>query len=255
MRVDLADWLSDPGSADDEAPAAPGVGESRLSSLLFGGPAASEAEEAPFEPLLPDTIPGADTDREPASDTHALVPVKAADTASPGGLVDVLRVIELGPGPAIPLVTEFAPETDRLILDFEGEADDAPVIGVDLESSPGDALILADGVPVTFVAGATGLSTAHVDIVMTGTDADADAAARPAADTGNVEALEVIRGFDPSTQQIEIDYDPAVYADPHVAIRAAEDGSGAQILLDGKVVASVAGTTGLDPDLVVLRAV
>jgi hypothetical protein len=260
--VTMADWLPNAEAADDPALPAPDVAGSRLSNLLFGSATPSEAAEAPFGPVLSDAPPGSATDDAPAPQTRALVPVEAAttdasDAAAPGGQVDVLRVIEFGPGPAIPLVTEFAPETDRLILDFEGSAEDAPVIGVDLETSPGDALILADGVPVTFVAGAAGLSTTHVDVVMIGDDAATDAypATRPAAGIGSIEALEVIRGFDPATQQIEIDYDPAVFADPHLAIRTAEDGSGAQILLDGQVVVSVAGTMGLDPDAVVLRAV
>ncbi|MFW5881178.1 MAG: hypothetical protein ACOCTP_01490, partial [Roseicyclus sp.] len=112
------------------------------------------------------------------------------------------------------------------------------------------ALVLADGVPVTFVAGAARLSPAQIDIVMTGA---APAAAAPAM--GSYESLGMIRNFDPAAQQIEIDYDPAILAEPQVAIQDFEDGSGADILLNGEVIVSVAGAQGLDPSLVVLRPV
>ncbi|MFW5641499.1 MAG: hypothetical protein ACOCY0_01910 [Roseicyclus sp.] len=242
----LDTWLETFGDAEETA-SAQDRAPAGLSTLLFGRAAASDAEEPPFTVLQ--DVRDADLAEEAEAPDAAPMqadPVRMA-MAAPAHL-DVFETVAFGNGPEIPLVTDFDAETDRLILDFPGDAADAPEIGVDLALSPGDALVLADGVPVTFVAGAATLSPAQIDIVMTGA-----AAAAPAM--GSYESLGMIRNFDPAAQQIEIDYDPAILAEPQVAIQDFEDGSGADILLNGEVIVSVAGAQGLDPSLVVLRPV
>jgi hypothetical protein len=259
-RIPLADWLAEIGEETAHR------GDSGVSNVLYARAVPWDA----YNPVDESRVPGIQNTPDgaeihDASQTHvdALRPEEAlpeamadaAATSSPH--LHIVETITFGAGPEIPLVTEFDPHTDRLILDFPGGAGDSPVIGVDLDLSPGDALVLADGVPVTFVAGAATLSPAQIDIVMTG---EADPAEKSSeveggAAIGSYEALGVIRDFNPSTQQIEIDYDPAVFAEPEVAIEASEDGSGADILLNGEVILSVAGVRDLDPELVVLRPV
>jgi hypothetical protein len=254
--IDLADWLADL-DAQDDAPDAPETAHSGLSTLLFGHAAPAQIDEdAPAFGFLQSARAGAELD---AAADAPRDPMMAAEAGLPGTgpHLDVVETVAFGYGPDIPLVNGFDADTDRLILDFPGTAADAPVIGVDLDLSPGDALVLADGVPVTFVAGAATLSSAQIDVVMTGDEAPAEAGiqAGGGAAIGSYETLGVIKGFNPSTQQIEIDYDPAVFAEPQVEILDAEDGSGADILLNGEVVLSVADIRGLDPELVVLRPV
>lgn len=97
----------------------------------------------------------------------------ASDEASYGvdlgpDVHDVAATTPFGDGPDIPFVTGFDCDTDRLILDFDGTEDEAPAITVDLESSPGDAVVEANGTAVTLVEGASTLTPQHVDVVMTG---------------------------------------------------------------------------------------
>lgn len=263
--VALADWLAGIGE-QDMAPSARDMGEDGLPPALFGRAALFDDEEdedddGPLFALMQTPLTGAEVPDGSHTAFDAAMPDEppfAADAGTETGPhLDVVETIAFGHGPDIPLVTYFDAATDRLILDFPGSASDAPVIGVDLELSPGDALVLADGVPVTMVAGAAALSPAQIDIVMTGPaePAEADLPAEGGSTIGSYEALAVIKDFNPTTQQIEIDYDPAVFAEPEVAIQEAEDGSGAEILLNGEVILSVADVTGLDPELVVLRPV
>ena len=244
LRADLIDGTGD----TDAEPPRLGVEHSSLGRLLFGSP--PHWEQAHWtEAAHQDTRFDAVVQASAASST----PMAAAP--APIAHLDVQDTIILGCNPAIPLVTGFDASTDRLILDFPGTASDAPEITVDLRTSPGDALIRADGMPVTFVAGATTLSTAHIDIVMSDADLDMPPGPPPGPAIGSFPALGVIHHFDPATQQIEIDYDPVVFRNPEIDIRASRDGTGADILLNGEIVLSVAGTRSLDPDLVVLRPV
>ena len=255
-----ADWLAEASddavhgdAAHDDAvhgaeaePQASRLAQSSLGRLLFGIPAPWGGDAMTPEPPHPGN------DRSAALAPPEMWEASGLAGAATGQMthLDVHDTIAIGPDPAIPLVTGFDPATDRLILDFPGTAADAPEITVDLTTSPGDALILADGIPVTFVAGAAP-SAGHIDIVMS----DAEATAPRAPGMGAFPALGVIDHFDPATQQIEIDYDPVVVSDPDLDIRASRDGQGADILLNGEVVVNVAGVRSLDPGLVVLRPV
>jgi hypothetical protein len=163
-RIPLADWLAEIGEETAHR------GDSGVSNVLYARAVPWDAYNSVDESRVPgiqNTPDGAEI--HDASQTHvdALRPEEAlpeamadaAATSSPH--LHIVETITFGAGPEIPLVTEFDPHTDRLILDFPGGAGDSPVIGVDLDLSPGDALVLADGVPVTFVAGAATLSPAR----------------------------------------------------------------------------------------------
>jgi Ca2+-binding RTX toxin-like protein len=81
---------------------------------------------------------------------------------------DVLDTIPFAGGPDIPCVNGFDCNTDRLILDFDGTEQEAPTITIDLDASPGNAVVEANGIGVTLVEGTGDLTAGHVDVVMSG---------------------------------------------------------------------------------------
>ncbi|WP_224816317.1 calcium-binding protein [Hasllibacter sp. MH4015] len=64
-----------------------------------------------------------------------------------------------------------------------------------------------------------------------------------------------VADFDPSQDRIEVIFDPGINPDPVVEVQDFDDGSGADILLNGEVILSVSGAQGLDPGLIDLRSV
>lgn len=101
---------------------------------------------------------------EPGGVDHAAGP--AEEETAGQDLIEVEAAIILGEGPAIPHVTDFDTETDRLVLDFNGEKNAAPVIDLDVTTRPGDAIVLANGLAITLVANAPGMTEAHVLVNM-----------------------------------------------------------------------------------------
>lgn len=196
----------------------------------------------------------------------------------PAEVYDVVETAPFGPGPDLPVVSGFQPETDRLILDFEGTEDEAPQITVDEHSTSGTAVVEADGVPVVLVHGASAVTAEHVEVVMAPPSVDAshvggedDSLAGSAEMQGTLggsagsdsiagEAVEdagaagLVTDFDPARDRIELLYDPAETPDPRVSVVDLPDGTGAAIMLDGETILRVAGAQGLDPALVELRA-
>lgn len=161
-----------PGTNDDTAECPQAVGTSAgtgdLAALLFG----DEPEEGwcdPFAAADQDAFETQmqDEDGFPAS-PGADQPLDAI--AGGGGVYDVVEATPFPGGPDIPLVSDFDCATDRLILDFDGSPDEAPDIAVDLDASPGNAVVAANGVAVALVEGAGTLTAGHVDVVMTGPD-------------------------------------------------------------------------------------
>lgn len=63
-----------------------------------------------------------------------------------------------------------------------------------------------------------------------------------------------ITDFNPGEDRIEVIYDPASTPNPMIEVRDFENGTGADIILDGQVILSVSGAQGLDPNLIELRA-
>jgi Ca2+-binding RTX toxin-like protein len=166
------DGDDEPGTDGDaaESPEAleTSAGTGDLAALLFGDDAeegwrdpSAGAETHAFEAEAPggDGIPGS---------AGADQPLDAISAA--GGFYDVVDSTPFAGGPDIPLVSDFDCATDRLILDFDGSPNEAPDITVDLDASPGDAVVAANGVAVALVEGAGTLTAGHVDVVMTGPD-------------------------------------------------------------------------------------
>ena len=61
----------------------------------------------------------------------------------------------------------FQAGIDRLVLEFDGTAQDAPEIGFDTETTPGSTLVLANGLPAALLLEANGIGPGDVEVVMT----------------------------------------------------------------------------------------
>lgn len=256
-------WLDDFAADGSLSAASPGdIGNAPLARLLFGDRAAPTGTGHPTQadPADPDAAQAA----EDHEDVFAGLDTVAAFDAPLA--YDVLETVAFPGGPDIPCVSAFDCDTDRLILDFDGTADEAPLITVDLQTSPGNAVVEANGVAVTLVAGATGFTADHVDVVMSGVSA-ADAMPAPSEEGpfGGPETsapsagpfgeggdgthgafLGTIHDFDPEADQIEILYDPDLVPDPTIEVVDFEDGTGARILMNGEPLLHVVGAQGLD---------
>jgi hypothetical protein len=273
------DFAGDGSLAADDTPDTPG---SALAQLLFGDTSAP-TDVAPD--LGPDNVFAALDAQHP--DTGSPFEGHGPGAMEPGGadLLDITEKIPFSGGPDIPLVSEFDCATDRLILDFDGAEDAAPLVTIDLASSPGDAVVQANGVGVVFVKDAAGLTADHVDIVMSGVPTPSDGPVEPgeiggdgphastfgnspdetASATGGLDILLTgepgsdggllgrIDDFDREADQIEVIYDPEVVENPTVDIVDFPDGTGACILLNGAPILEVVGAQGLDPAGVALR--
>ncbi|MDG4650458.1 hypothetical protein P6F26_18600 [Roseibacterium sp. SDUM158017] len=162
---------------DDGMAEARELPETGLAQLLFGETHVDGKAWESGEAWEHDPAGGwaADAGDAPATPDMAAAP-------APADAYQVIETAAFGDGPDLPFVSDFDAETDRLMLDFDGTEDEAPVITVDLSSCPGDAVVRANSVPITLVRGAATLTPDHVDVFMSGTPAPPDATADPAPD-------------------------------------------------------------------------
>lgn len=185
-------------------------------------------------------------------------PFAGPATPAEDDLLEIEDTTAFGEGPDIPFVSDFDCETDRLVLDFAGHEQDAPTITVDLESSPGDAVIEANGVAVTLVRDAPDMTPGHVDVVMAGQDDtwpdDDDGVGEAGEGLSDGERPRVVTDFDPERDAIEVLYDAAALPDPEIGVTDFDDGRGASITVNGEPVLHVVGAQGVQPSEVVLRA-
>lgn len=267
-------WLDDFAPDDGHAAAPAGdLADAPLAKLLF-----SDRTAPAIPPIRTGQAVQTDTggpDAALAAEDHDDV-FAALDTVAAFDVplaYDVLETVAFPGGPDIPCVSAFDCETDRLILDFDGTEDETPLITVDLQTSPGNAVVEANGVAVTLVAGATGFTADLVDVVMSGVStaqaAPAPTEGVPSAETADAAPFEVpfgdaqdgthgaflgtIRDFDPEADQIEILYDPEILPDPTIEVVDFEDGTGASILMNGETLLHVVGAQGLDPSRIALQ--
>lgn len=70
----------------------------------------------------------------------------------------------------------------------------------------------------------------------------------------NAEFAGHVADFNPSEDRIEVIFDPQENPDPMLEVLDFADGSGADIILNGEVILSVAGAQGLDPNMIQLQA-
>jgi Ca2+-binding RTX toxin-like protein len=192
-----------------------------LAELLFGSEfgdqvdgadgAGMQGPDIPADEEVTGTDQGEDPFQETTADLADTPPLhqeetQGHDTVPHEGLQEVNDTIPFGTGPDIPFVSGFDVTTDRLILDFDGTKDEAPLIDIDLDSSPGNAVVRANGLAITLVDGATGMTSDHVDVVMSGDAMEPHVDARAALlDGGSVtdlaEARAAIQGHVGDTGQ------------------------------------------------------
>ncbi|MEJ6392910.1 hypothetical protein V8J82_06580 [Gymnodinialimonas sp. 2305UL16-5] len=160
----------DPDDIDnDDYEDVAGSTTSVLSDLLFPEDVVEDSSvqpEAIVEPV------GTDTgflgeDYYPSEEALADSDWLAASLDAPlDDMIEVESLTILADGTEVPFVDDFEPDTDQLVLDFDGSASDAPEIGIDTDSEPGAAIVLANGLPITLVEGATDMTPDHVRVVM-----------------------------------------------------------------------------------------
>lgn len=68
-------------------------------------------------------------------------------------------------------IERFQAGIDRLVLEFDGTAQDTPEIGFDTETTPGSTLVLANGLPAALLVEADGIGPDDVEVVMTAGEA------------------------------------------------------------------------------------
>lgn len=71
----------------------------------------------------------------------------------------------------------------------------------------------------------------------------------------NAEVAGRVEDFDPGEDRIEVIFDPSENPDPMLEVQDFADGTGADIILNGEVILSVAGAQGLDPNMIELQAI
>ncbi len=167
---------------DDATGAQSGTESSALSDLLFSGEGApdegpSDTDRAmqlgyvPLDAIDPDgDAPEESTAFDDPNEADADMAWQAAgdmDAAS-GDFIEVEEMTDLVTGEEVAYVETFDTDTDALVLEFDGTDADAPEISIDHETEADAAIVLANGVPVTLVEGASDLTPDHVRVVMSG---------------------------------------------------------------------------------------
>lgn len=114
-----------------------------------------------------------------------------ASAAAPAAdFVEIDATVEIADGDSVAYVDAFVPATDVLVLEFDGDATDAPKIGVVYDPGEDATFVSANGVPVTMVEGSEDMTADNVRVIMNGEEATPEPQVQPAvtsfekADTG-----------------------------------------------------------------------
>ncbi|GAB5449417.1 calcium-binding protein [Gymnodinialimonas sp.] len=174
-----------------------------LTDLLFPGEAPEdEQSEAAlsYTPLdaieLEDEDPSTqEAEAEEAGIDSAWTSAEAA--APTADFLEVHTVATFENGEDVAYVDGFDTATDTLVLEFEGQPSDAPEISVEYDAEEDAAIVLANGLPVTLVEGAEGMTAEHVRVVMGGDESGLEPQVIP--DAEGLAALDP--GGDPLTPQ------------------------------------------------------
>lgn len=106
-----------------------------------------------------------------------------AESAEPTtDFVEIDAVVETEDGEDVAYVEAFDLSTDTLVLEFDGSDEDAPEIDVAYDTDEDAAIVMANGIPVTMVEGADGMTSEHVRIVMGGDETGLQPQVAPTAD-------------------------------------------------------------------------
>ena len=94
---------------------------------------------------------------------------EAATTAiSVETVLDVTATTTLSDGSEVPFITNFSAETDVLIMEFDGDGGEAPVITVEQDPASASAIVNANGLAVTVVQDAPDLTEKNVAVYLDG---------------------------------------------------------------------------------------
>lgn len=177
------------GSTDDSSPDE-GIGVNDLETPETGTGLTDllDADAAPINTDEDDTSEGTHAAAEAAELEAAETEEAAADsdwtqsepTEDDSAFVEISATAEIE-GETVAYVEYFSTDTDTLVLEFDGTADEAPAIEVEHDPEEDATLVLANGLPVTLVDGTTPLTEDHVRVVMSDED-NAPAPSPTAAD-------------------------------------------------------------------------
>ncbi|QXT40193.1 calcium-binding protein [Gymnodinialimonas ceratoperidinii] len=145
-----------------------------LADLLDAHADTVEMEAEPQDALQSDAPGAAEVELTPdESEAFEVQEARAdsawAEAAQPDAArhyIEVDAMIETDSGETVSYVDSFDTETDALVLEFDGDAADAPDIDTVHDPKRNATLVLANGLPVSMVAGTEGLSPDHIRIVM-----------------------------------------------------------------------------------------
>ena len=171
----LMDLLDAGEEAEDDALTETSQAQTTSEALsLVDAWAAAEAEEDDAE----------GSEDEALADS-AWTQTEAADPAV--DFVDIDAVAETENGEDVAYVEAFDLTTDTLVLEFDGSDDDAPEIDVTYDADEDASIVMANGIPVTMVDGADGMTPDHVRIVMGGDESVLQPQVVPTADVSEEE--------------------------------------------------------------------
>jgi len=154
-------------------------GNTSLADLLFGPDDEDDLTDAEEDGALAedtdeDGNEDGDEDMDDAADSARVLRLGPGDQATGTDDADIFEIdtivdVDGGTDPdALPRISDFQTGIDRLILEFDGEADAAPLIGFDSESVPDATIVLTNGVPTAMLMGVAGMDPGDVEIRMLG---------------------------------------------------------------------------------------
>jgi len=168
-----------PDFADDETETGETSESTSLADLLFGDED-NEDDGTDADPVDDDRIDTqgdghSDDSVEDTDDGINTLRLGQGDSATGTEDEDVFEIAamtgsDIAPDPeAAPRIADFQSGIDRLILDFDGEPDGAPLLSFDTETMPDATIVLANGVAAAILMGVTELGAGDVEVRMTGT--------------------------------------------------------------------------------------
>ncbi|MEM1274295.1 MAG: hypothetical protein AAGF88_10785 [Pseudomonadota bacterium] len=140
----------------------------------------------------------------------------------------------------VTVIEDFLPGLDRLLLDFDSNV--LPQITLDMSVEAGSTAVMGNGHLMVVLRGATGVAVSDVETRMS------DGSEAWETDTAeDDDGVCFIADFDPAEDVIEVLYDPGTLTKHSIKVTDFEDGTGANIFFNGKLVLSVSGAQGIDP--------
>ncbi|MBF9029584.1 hypothetical protein HKCCE3408_04170 [Rhodobacterales bacterium HKCCE3408] len=240
-----------------------------LNSLV--GPVSGPRADEPDASLGPpdrgaDAGGGLTDDDDPDTD-----PTEEDDPMPDGSLLPASQDEAIAGYGTVPVISDFMPGVDRLLLDFDAGAP-RPDVTLNLAIEPGSTAVMGDGLLMVVLRGVTGVSTTDIELraYCAQDDPPPDAACVGRIDGAismarllgldedmddlpdSCAAVPVVTDFDRNADVIEVVYDPSLSPDPVIEVADLANGRSAAILLDGQPVLHVVGAQGLDPSDVTL---